>query len=100
MGNGKKYYGFYKNGKKDGFGIYYWPGDKFYVGFFKEGKQHGIGKYINLKQIIYCRWKNGKNEKIFSNEEQFFNHFEPNEKNLSKNFKWDIKKVKEFMEIK
>ena len=96
---GKKYFGFYKKGKKDGFGIYYWPKKKFFLGFFKEGKQHGISKYINGNQIKFSRWKNGKKEQIFSNEEIFFNYFEPKEKQFLCYFKWDIKKIKEFMEI-
>ena len=97
---GKKYYGFYQKDKKDGFGIYYWPEEKFFIGFWKEGKQHGISKYIKGNQIKYCRWKNGKKDKIYLNEDQFFNCFEPEEEKYLVYFKWDINKIKEYMEIK
>ena len=97
---GKKYYGFYIKDKKDGFGIYYWPGGKFFVGFWKEGKQHGIGKSIKGNQIKYCRWKNGKKDKMYMNEDQFFNCFEPEEEKFSEYFQWDINRIKEYMEIK
>ena len=97
---GKKYYGFYKRDIKDGFGIYYWPGGKFFIGFWKDGKQHGISKYIKGKQIKYCRWKNGKKEKIFLNEDQFFNNFEQDEEKYKTYFLWDNNKVKEYLDIK
>ena len=96
---GKKYYGFYKYDLKDGFGFYYWPDDKFFVGFWKEGKQHGISKYIKGNQIKYCRWKNGKKDKNYVNEEQFFNCFESYEEKFLIYFKWDVKKIKEYLEI-
>ena len=97
---GKKYYGFYKKDLKDGFGIYYWPEEKFYIGFWKEGKQHGVCKYIKRNQIQYCRWKNGKKDKMFMNEDQFFNSFESDEDKFKFFFLWDINKLKEYLEIK
>ena len=96
---GKKYYGFYKNDKKDGFGIYYWPENKFLIAFWKEGKQHGVGKYLKGKTIKYGKWKDGNKEKIFSNEDQFFNSFDQKDEKYSIYFQWDINKLKEFMEI-
>ena len=96
---GKKYFGFYKDDKKDGFGIYYWPGDKFLIGFWKEGKQDGVGKCIKGKTIKYGKWKEGKKEKNFSNEDQFFNSFENEDEKYSTLFKWDINKIKIFMEV-
>ena len=96
---GKKYYGFYKYDKKDGFGIYYWPGDKFLIGFWKEGKQEGVGKYIKGKVVKYTRWKDGKKEKIFASEDQFFNNLDQENEQYSAIFQWDIKKIKQFMEI-
>lgn len=96
---GKKYYGFFKNDKKDGFGICYWPKDKFFIGFFKEGKQNGISKYINGINTKYRKWKNGKKENKNLNEEELFNNFNQFEKRFSKFFKWEIKKLKDYMEI-
>ena len=47
----KKYTGFYKEDKKDGFGIFKMKGNKFFIGFWKEGKQEGVGKYIKDNNI-------------------------------------------------
>ena len=96
---GKKYYGFYKCDKKDGFGIYYWPGDKFLIAFWKEGKQNGVGKFIKDKTIKYGKWKDGKKEKMFHNEDQFFNTMDQTEEKYSVYFQWDINRLKAFMEI-
>ena len=96
---GKKYYGFYKCDKKDGFGIYYWPGEKFLLAFWKDGKQNGAGKFIKGKLVKYGKWKDGKKEKIFNNEDQFFNCLEPNEEKYSVYFQWDINRLKTFMEV-
>ena len=51
--DGKKFVGFYKNDKKDGFGIYYFPYDKFFVRFWKEEKQNRVGKFRNLSNISF-----------------------------------------------
>ena len=96
---GKKYYGFYKYDKKDGFGIYYWPGEKFLLAFWKDGKQNGAGKFIKGKNVKYIKWKDGKKEKIFNNEDQFFNSLEQNEEKYSVYFQWDINRLKTFMEV-
>jgi len=40
-----------------------------------------------------------KKKKIFFNEEQFFNSFEPYEEKYLTIFQWDINKIKEYMEI-
>ena len=87
------------NDKKEGFGICYWPKDQFFIGFFKEGKQCGVSKCISGNEIIYRKWKNGKKENKYSNEKQFFNNFNQDEKKYTKYFKWDINKLKEYMEI-
>ena len=74
----KKYCGFYKNDKKDGFGLYYWPDDKFFVGFWKDGKQNGFGKYIKGQSVNYGFWKYGTKDKIYNNDEEFFNELAGN----------------------
>jgi hypothetical protein len=54
----KRYIGYYKNDKKDGFGIYIWRNvHKSFLGFWKEGKQFGFGKYISNNKIKFGIWK-------------------------------------------
>ena len=98
----KKYCGFYKFDKKDGFGIYYWPDekfDKFFVGFWKEGKQNGVGKYIKGTNVKFGVWKDGKKEKNYNNEEEFFNDMDSEYEKYSFAFHWDVQKLKDFMEV-
>jgi len=78
---------------------YYWPGGKFLIAFWKDGKQDGIGKYIKGNTIKYAKWKEGKKEKVFSNEDQFYNSLEPKDEKYSTYFQWDINKLKTFMEV-
>ena len=73
--NKKKYYGFFKKGVKHGFGIFYLLNDKFLIGFWKEGKQNGFVKHINGDTILYGVFKDGKKEKVFENENDFWNSF-------------------------
>ncbi|MDC8003131.1 hypothetical protein POV27_03660 [Aureisphaera galaxeae] len=59
---GDDYYeGFWKNGQRDGYGMYYWTGTGKHIGFWKEGKQEGFGVYLadggDSKTGMY---KNGK----------------------------------------
>ena len=36
--DGNKYFGHYVSDKKEGFGVFFWPGIiKFYIGFWKNG---------------------------------------------------------------
>ena len=95
---GNKYIGSYKNDKKDGFGIYYSPKDIIFVGFWKMGKQEGFGKYINKNKIKYGVWKNGKKEKKYENEDDFYNDLNINNINYSI-FQWNINKIKDFLEL-
>ena len=95
---GKKYLGFYKNDKKDGFGIHYWPHNRFFIGFWKCGKQHGIGKYIKGNVIKYGVWKEGKREKWIE-EREFTNDLDSGDDNYSYFFQWNITKLKKYMEV-
>ena len=97
---GNKYYGFYKEDKREGFGIYYIPENKFYVGFWKEGKQEGYGKYINNNVIKYGIWDKGKFGKKYENmdENEFFKELENNKINFSY-FHWDINHLKSYFNI-
>ena len=93
----KKYCGFYKNDKKDGFGIFKTKGNKFFVGFWKEGKQEGIGKYFIDNNIRYGIWKNGKRENEIFSEEEFISRFNSNEAKYINVFQWNLEKIKNFM---
>jgi len=93
----KKYYGFYKNDKKDGFGIFKMKGNKIFIGFWKEGKQNGIGKYIKDNNIRYGIWKDGKKENEIFSEEEFINRFNSFEAKFINIFQWNVDKIKNFM---
>ena len=98
---GKKYYGFYQFDKKNGFGIYFWPSDKFFIGFWKDGKQNGFGKYVKGNNVKFGLWNNGKKEKNFADEDEFFLGVDKsiNEKKFIYYYKMDINEIKNFMEI-
>ena len=95
---GNKYIGYYKNDKKDGFGIYYSPEGIIFIGNWKKGKQDGFGKYINKNKIKYGIWNFGKNIKKYQNENDFYNDLKIN--NIKDTiFKWDINTMKNVLEI-
>ena len=96
---GKKYIEFYKNDKKEGFGIYYWPNNRFFIGFWKAAKQNGPGKYIKDNKIKYGVWNDGKREKWFENEEEFINYLKPKEKKYLFAFQNNIDKLKKFLDL-
>ena len=73
--NGKKYYGFFKKGVKNGFGIFSLNNSKYVIGFWKEGNQNGFAKYINDEKIKYGLYNDGKREKWYDNNDDFFNDF-------------------------
>ncbi len=59
------YDGEYKDGKRDGFGSYYYQnGNLCYAGFWKEGQKDGLGvSFRNSDQALHvARWKEGKAE--------------------------------------
>ena len=95
--DGNKYYGFYKNDKKHGFGMYYSSDNKYFIGFWKNGKQDGFGKYIQNDKIRYSFWKNGKIDKKYENidENEFFKNLENNKINFIY-FKWDVKQLSSY----
>ena len=69
IGNDKKYFGYFKNDKKNGFGIMYWiNSNKAYIGFWKDGKQIGIGKCLIDNKVKYGFFND--NEKVFWIKEQ------------------------------
>jgi hypothetical protein len=42
--NGDKYIGYVKNGKKNGYGVYFWKDNSTYIGYFSEDKITGKGQ--------------------------------------------------------
>ena len=58
--DGKKYFGLYKEDKREGFGLHYQPNKYIFAGFWKDGQKNGLGKYIKGKSVKYGIWKNGK----------------------------------------
>ena len=86
--------------KKNGFGIFYWPNEKFFCGFWKDGKQNGIGKYSKGNIVKYGVWKDGKKELWFEDEREFERNLDDREKKFLGIMKFDIWDVKKFMNIK
>ena len=67
----KKYFGYFKNDKRNGFGIMYWlNSNKAYIGFWKDGKQIGIGKCLIDNKVKYGFFN--ENGKIIWIKEQNF----------------------------
>ena len=97
--DGKKYFGYYNNDKKNGFGIFFWPNEKFYIGFWKEGKQNGIAKFIKGNIVKFGIWKDGKKDRCFNNENEFYMEMRNNEQKFIKFFKMTIGEIKNFFEI-
>ena len=98
--DGKKYFGFHKMDKKDGFGIFCWNNNKYYIGFWKEGKQNGMAKFIKGNHSRFGIWREGKKEKWFNNEDEFINNLAPYDEKYSTFFQWNAYKIIEFFEIK
>ena len=72
------YYGFWKENKKNGFGVELSPrkddGDKIYSGFWDKNDRHGYGILLNKKNIdknIFAVWKKNKISKQFYSLEEF-----------------------------
>jgi hypothetical protein len=64
-GDGRRYEGDFKNGKKDGEGSFEWPNGNRYVGSWQDGKQHGMGIWITRNgpegaSKRQGEWVNGK----------------------------------------
>ncbi len=46
---------------KDGYGVFIWPDGRKYEGYWREGKQHGEGNYYTAKgKMRRGQWENGK----------------------------------------
>ena len=69
----KKYFGYFKNNLKTGFGMLFNSQEKkAYIGFWEDNKQSGLGMFINDNRVIYGIWNEGKLvQKILSRLELF-----------------------------
>jgi hypothetical protein len=83
--NNSFYYGYWKDNKKNGFGIELSPRkkgeDKIYAGFWKDNERYGYGILFHKNEDekdIMALWKNNKIIKSFTNEEEFFNNITQN----------------------
>lgn len=96
--DGKKYAGYYTQDKKEGFGIYYWANpNRVYIGFWKGGKQDGVGKYINMNEVRYGIWTQGKRTKIFKSEVEALEALQPNQRIFKNLFYYDINDITTFI---
>ena len=75
--DGKKYFGSYKEDKKEGFGIYFWrePQIKVYIGFWKNGKHDGIGKYLTKDKARIGLWNKGEKVKWLVDHAEALKYF-------------------------
>lgn len=95
--DGKMYIGYYKQDKKDGFGIYYWvKPERAYIGFWRDGKQQGIGKYLRIDLIKYGRWHNSERKEWISSKEQAISLLSPNDKIFESLFDLDLEDISKF----
>ena len=88
--------GYFKDDKKDGFGIYCFSEDTFSLNFWKKGKRYGLGKYIKGNNINFSIWE--ENKKIQNiNENDFMKKIKETKKNYLSLFKWSINEINKFM---
>ena len=93
--DGKKYFGFYVDDKKEGFGIFYWASSqKFFVGFWKDGKQEGSGKIVTENKVKYGLWKNGDKVESLNGEKELFASFSKQQRNFENLFLLSFKDLK------
>ncbi|MEZ4778558.1 MAG: hypothetical protein R2786_04175 [Flavobacteriaceae bacterium] len=53
------YEGFWKNGKRHGYGFFRWTGSGDYMGFWENDDLHGYGCYLGTKKNMTGEYKNG-----------------------------------------
>ena len=59
--SGRRYFGFYEEDKRNGFGCYIWDMEPFhaFIGFWERGKMNGVGIKIKGQMFKYGLWKDG-----------------------------------------
>lgn len=70
-GDGRDYWGQFKDGKEDGEGTFRYANGDLYIGKFKEGKMGGISIFINIEESTkrHGRWVDGKRVEWIGNPE-------------------------------
>ena len=58
-----------------------------------------MAKFIKENLSRFGIWREGKKEKWFDNEEEFYNSLDPFNEKYSTFFQWDINKIYEFFQI-
>ncbi len=54
-------YVFFKNDKKEGYGIFKKSDGSVFSGWWKDGLQHGMGEFMNTNgEVIKGKWINGR----------------------------------------
>lgn len=97
--DGKKYIGYYKNDKKEGFGVHFWTNpDRMYIGFWKDGKQDGVGKFIKHNKAKYGQWINGERIRYFDNYAHAVNALPDDCAMYQVYFRIDYEKLLEFLD--
>lgn len=97
--DGKKYVGYYKNDRKEGFGIYYWENpNKVYIGFWRNGKQDGVGKYITKEKIYYGLWNLGEKLKFCKDIDEAYMMMNAEQRRFFYLFRYELPEVKKFVE--
>lgn len=70
-----------------------------YIGFWKNGKRDGFGKYIKGKDIKFGIWKDGSKNKLFENNKEFFDNLKDEAKKYKKLYKLSIEDIIKLFQI-
>ena len=94
---GKKYLGFFKDDKRNGFGIFVLKKPfKIFIGFWLNGKMNGVVKFMDSRKEKYGIWKNNKLIKWFKNKEEIYQYIEPEYNKFCKYFEKSLDEMKSF----
>jgi hypothetical protein len=92
---GRKYFGYFLNDKRNEFGIFIWKKPfKIFIGFWVNGKQNGVGKYMDSKKEKYGIWISGKLVRWFKNKQEINQYIEPQYRKYMIYFKASIQEIK------
>jgi hypothetical protein len=97
--DGKKYFGFYQDDNKHGFGIFLWSSNpiKVYIGFWSKGKQSGLGIMVNGKSIKFGLWLDGKKEFFFQSAWEMKKYAKNENLPYNKFIQKDVNEIIEFI---
>ena len=100
--NGNFYAGYYQNDKKSGFGIFIWSRKPLmaYIGFWSKGKQHGVGINVNVDEVTYCLYKEGKKNSQFQEYWEMAKFIRNDQLKYENILKKDVKSILAIFQIK